>query len=377
MRLQLNNFKTTFKFLPLVFLFAIFVSIFSMPLSAHAASSQSTYDNSVSTTFFGDIQDDGEGCGVYMILNLILDILTYGIGIAAIIGISISGIMYLTSKGNEANTTKAKRRIYEIVIGLAAYAVLYVALNFLLPGGNWNTSNTCKEASNSTSSSSSSSSSTGKTSSSKKKTSSTKEKSKATKAKSYTACMKNAAKVVRDDICKLSSPNQRLATTAKLLAWPNGTKSSIYNNQATPAYKTAAKQTGVPNRVTVDNDEFHDHYIGKSCAMYVCVSVATSGVDPTFPGGTKSKKACNTSEIYNYLSSHPKKWKNINKLQPSKPQPGDIIVTNGRGHVATYVNNKGKTVIAQANLHVYYGLVMSTAKWQGGSPYSIFRYVGK
>ncbi|MBQ3297163.1 hypothetical protein IJH01_03545, partial [Candidatus Saccharibacteria bacterium] len=79
-----------------------------MPLSAHAASSQSTYDNSVSTTFFGDIQDDGEGCGVYMILNLILDILTYGIGIAAIIGISISGIMYLTSKGNEANTTKAK-----------------------------------------------------------------------------------------------------------------------------------------------------------------------------------------------------------------------------------------------------------------------------
>ena len=92
MRLQLNNFKTTFKFLPLVFLFAIFVSIFSMPLSAHAASSQSTYDNSVSTTFFGDIQDDGEGCGVYMILNLILDILTYGIGIAAIIGISISDL---------------------------------------------------------------------------------------------------------------------------------------------------------------------------------------------------------------------------------------------------------------------------------------------
>ncbi|MBP5648250.1 hypothetical protein J6X04_03135, partial [Candidatus Saccharibacteria bacterium] len=85
-------------------------------------------DGTIETTFWGNIQDDGNGCGVYMILNLILDILTYGVGIAAIIGISISGITYLTAKGNEQQTIKAKRRIYEIVIGLVAYAALYAAL---------------------------------------------------------------------------------------------------------------------------------------------------------------------------------------------------------------------------------------------------------
>ncbi|MBQ2622772.1 hypothetical protein IJG12_00390 [Candidatus Saccharibacteria bacterium] len=74
--------------------------------------------------------DDPEN-GVKNVLGLILDILTYGIGIAAVIGISISGITYLTAKDNEQQTTKAKRRIFEITIGLVAYAALYALLKFL------------------------------------------------------------------------------------------------------------------------------------------------------------------------------------------------------------------------------------------------------
>ena len=111
--------------------------------------SQSTYDGSVSTNFFGDLQDDGKGCGVFMVLNFIIDMLTFGIAIAAAIGIGIAGITYLTAKGNVAQATKAKRRIYEIIIGLAAYAALYVGLNFLLPGGNWSVNKTCEAASSS------------------------------------------------------------------------------------------------------------------------------------------------------------------------------------------------------------------------------------
>ena len=103
---------------------------------------ESKYDGSVDTIFFGHIQDDGNGCGVFMILNLIIDILTFGIAIAATIGVAVSGITYLTAKDNEQQTTKAKRRIYEIVIGLVTYAVLYVALKFLLPGG-FNPNQTC------------------------------------------------------------------------------------------------------------------------------------------------------------------------------------------------------------------------------------------
>ena len=98
--------------------------------------SVSTYDGTVDTNFFGTLQDDSEGCGVYTTLDLVMTILTAGIGIAAVIGIAISGIIYLTAKGDVAKTTKAKRRIYEIVIGLAVYAVIWALLTFLLPEFN-------------------------------------------------------------------------------------------------------------------------------------------------------------------------------------------------------------------------------------------------
>lgn len=107
---------------------------------------QSTYDGTVETGFFGKLQDDGKGCGIYMILTLIVDILTFGVGIAAAIGIGIAGTTYLTAKGNEQQAAKAKRRIYEIVIGIVAYVAIYASLNFLLPGGHWNSNATCKQA---------------------------------------------------------------------------------------------------------------------------------------------------------------------------------------------------------------------------------------
>ncbi|MBP5647763.1 hypothetical protein J6X04_00505, partial [Candidatus Saccharibacteria bacterium] len=85
--------------------------VFSVILSFIITYPAFATDGIIETSLWGPIQDDGNGCGVYMILNLILDILTYGVGIAAIIGISISGITYLTAKGNEQQTIKAKRRI--------------------------------------------------------------------------------------------------------------------------------------------------------------------------------------------------------------------------------------------------------------------------
>lgn len=91
--------------------------------------------NIVETTFFGNMEDS-DGCGVYTILNLIMTIFTFGVGIAAAIGISIAGVTYLTSKGNIEQTNKAKRRIFEIVIGIASYVVILAAVNFLLPTFN-------------------------------------------------------------------------------------------------------------------------------------------------------------------------------------------------------------------------------------------------
>ena len=115
------------------------MAITFIPTTAFAACSQAQLDNGcVSTNIIGDgcSCDDGKGSGVSDILNLVVDIMTIGIGILGLIGISVVGIQYLTAGGNEEKAKKAKRRMFEIVLGLAAYVLLYAVLKWLLPGFN-------------------------------------------------------------------------------------------------------------------------------------------------------------------------------------------------------------------------------------------------
>ena len=77
--------------------------------------------------------DDGKGSGVKDVLNLVVDIMTVGIGILGVIGITLVGVQYLTAGGEEEKVRKAKRRMFEIVIGLVAYVILYAVLRWLLP----------------------------------------------------------------------------------------------------------------------------------------------------------------------------------------------------------------------------------------------------
>ena len=67
---------------------------------------------------------------------MVVNIMSVGIGILAVIGISVSGIQYLTAGGNEEKTRKAKRRIFEIIIGIAIYVLIFALLQWLLPGFN-------------------------------------------------------------------------------------------------------------------------------------------------------------------------------------------------------------------------------------------------
>ncbi|MBR6505421.1 hypothetical protein IKT18_01075 [Candidatus Saccharibacteria bacterium] len=80
--------------------------------------------------------DDGEGSGVMQVLNIVVNIFTVAIGILAAVGIAITGTQYLTAGPNEEKTRKAKRRLVEIVIGVAAYVLIYSLLVWLLPGFN-------------------------------------------------------------------------------------------------------------------------------------------------------------------------------------------------------------------------------------------------
>ena len=88
----------------------------------------------VSTSILGEdheVCDDGEGGSIIHILDLVVEIMSIGVGILGVIGISIVGVQYLTAGGSEEKTRKAKRRLLEIVIGLVVYAIFYAILTFL------------------------------------------------------------------------------------------------------------------------------------------------------------------------------------------------------------------------------------------------------
>lgn len=88
----------------------------------------------VYTNFFGGCVS-ADNSSVFMVLNVILQVLTWGIGIAGTVGIVITGFQYMTARDDVTQMTKAKNRLIQIVIGLAIYAVMWAFLQWLLPGG--------------------------------------------------------------------------------------------------------------------------------------------------------------------------------------------------------------------------------------------------
>ncbi len=82
-----------------------------------------------------DCESGQNGEGIFCILNIGLTVLTWGVGIAATIGIVLSGVQYLTARDSAEQVTKAKNRLINIVIGLVVYAVMWGFLTWLIPGG--------------------------------------------------------------------------------------------------------------------------------------------------------------------------------------------------------------------------------------------------
>ncbi|MBO7720698.1 hypothetical protein J6S35_03690 [Candidatus Saccharibacteria bacterium] len=91
----------------------------------------------IRTSIIGDggcVTDDN-GSAIFTVLNIVLQILTYGVGIVGTFGVVISGIQYMTAKDNAGQMAAAKTRLIAIAIGLATYAVIWAFLQWLLPGG--------------------------------------------------------------------------------------------------------------------------------------------------------------------------------------------------------------------------------------------------
>lgn len=91
------------------------------------------------TSIIGNGEDDSTGCecdggeAVSSILSFVVNTMSIGVGILGVIGISITGVQYLTAGDSEEKVRKAKQRMFEIIIGLAAYAIIFALLQWLIP----------------------------------------------------------------------------------------------------------------------------------------------------------------------------------------------------------------------------------------------------
>lgn len=121
-----------------VIIIALFITVASLGLVARPAfAEENNCENGVPTAILGgedncfETKDDGSG--IVEVLKIVVDILTVGVGILGVVGISIVGVQYLTAGDNEEKTRKAKRRMFEIVLGLIAYVLAYALLYWLIP----------------------------------------------------------------------------------------------------------------------------------------------------------------------------------------------------------------------------------------------------
>lgn len=127
--------KPLYRFL--IFTFSVFAAIL---IPASIASSTNTNLNCVEaeagpcTGLLPGSWCDNSGQGIVEILNLILNVLTAGVGVLVILGLVISAIQWLTARDNTAQTIKAKNRILNVVIGALSWSILWVFANWLIPG---------------------------------------------------------------------------------------------------------------------------------------------------------------------------------------------------------------------------------------------------
>lgn len=89
----------------------------------------------IDTSLFGQVCDDCHGGAIFKLLAVAIQVFTAGIMILATVSIVWAGVLYLSARDDEAQVAKAKKRILDTVIGIAAYGLMFVILNLIIPGG--------------------------------------------------------------------------------------------------------------------------------------------------------------------------------------------------------------------------------------------------
>lgn len=76
-----------------------------------------------------------EQSGIWKLSIWVINILTVGVGVAAVAAIAFAGFLYTTARDDPGQTKKAIEMIRNTVIGLVVYIFMYAGLQYLIPGG--------------------------------------------------------------------------------------------------------------------------------------------------------------------------------------------------------------------------------------------------
>jgi len=126
--------KVTLYIGSLVLVAAASLAVLVSPINVEA---QNTCGG-VDTSIISCPDSDGtkvEESGVWFLLVLVINILTAGVGVAALAGIVYGAVLYTSAGGNPEQVKKAMGIITNVVIGVIAFAGMYTLVNFLIPGG--------------------------------------------------------------------------------------------------------------------------------------------------------------------------------------------------------------------------------------------------
>jgi len=126
--------KVTLYIISLLAVVSIGFSSFDQPASAITCTvlPQSICDKTKSDQKTGS---DSSSSAVLALLEWVISILTAGVGVAAVAAFVFAGITYASADGSAEQVKKAKTIMQNTVIGLVTFAVMALALQFIIPGG--------------------------------------------------------------------------------------------------------------------------------------------------------------------------------------------------------------------------------------------------
>lgn len=80
-------------------------------------------------------KSDTKNTAIFALLKWVLRIMVGVVGIAAVGAFVFAGILYGSASGNAGQVEKAKTLMFNTVIGLVAFGLMFIAINWLIPGG--------------------------------------------------------------------------------------------------------------------------------------------------------------------------------------------------------------------------------------------------